>query len=148
MFASWFLRRVKASPAPAFNIDEEYDLQVAVNQLIEKQLVQSVHDVSDGGLFITLAESALPSGLGFEVATMDDYRTDAFLFGESQSRVVVSVSPENQAEFQKILGGELKTTHALLGKVTLGGFVVDGQEVISTAEAKDLYDNSLGRLMS
>jgi phosphoribosylformylglycinamidine synthase subunit PurL len=139
---------VKASPAPAFDLEDEFSLQQAVGSLISSGLVQSVHDVSDGGLFIALAESALPRGLGFEVVTMDDYRKDAFLFGESQSRVVVSVSPEKQAEFQKFVGEELKTVHSLLGKVTSGGFVVDREIVISTSEAKDLYDNSLGKLMN
>lgn len=141
-------RGVKASPAPVFDLDEEHTLQAAVSKLIGDKLVQSVHDVSDGGLFIALAESALPRGLGFDIATMGDYRKDAFLFGESQSRVVVSVSPEKQAAFQKTLGGELKTAHALLGKVTGEGFIVDNQLVIPTTEAKDLYDNSLGKLMS
>ncbi len=141
-------RGVKASPAPAFDLEEEFNLQQAVGSLISSGLVQSVHDVSDGGLFIALAESALPRGLGFEVVTMYDYRKDAFLFGESQSRVVVSVSPDKQAEFQKFVGEKLKTVHALLGKVTSGGFVVDKESVISTSEAKDLYDNSLGKLMN
>lgn len=139
---------VKASPAPAFDLDEEFELQQAVAQLISKQLVESVHDVSDGGLMVALAESALPRGLGFEVATQSPYRADAFLFGEAQSRVLVSVSPNKQEEFQKVLGADLKITHALLGKVTKEGFVVDKQAVISTSEAKGLYDNSLGKIMS
>ncbi|HAK76507.1 MAG TPA: phosphoribosylformylglycinamidine synthase subunit PurL [Runella sp.] len=141
-------RGVKASPAPAFDLDEEFELQQAVAQLISNQLVESVHDVSDGGLMVALAESALPRGFGFEVATQTPYRADAFLFGEAQSRVLVSVSPDKQAEFQKVLGADLKITHALLGKVTKEGFVVDKQTVISGAEAKDLYDNSLGKIMS
>lgn len=141
-------RGVKASPAPAFDLDEEFELQQAVAQLISNQLVESVHDVSDGGLMVALAESALPRGFGFEVATQSPYRADAFLFGEAQSRVLVSVSPGKQAEFQKVLGADLKITHALLGKVTKEGFVVDKQTVISGAEAKDLYDNSLGKIMS
>ena len=141
-------RGVKASPAPAFDLDEEFELQQAVAQLISNQLVESVHDVSDGGLMVALAESALPRDFGFEVATQSPYRADAFLFGEAQSRVLVSVSPDKQAEFQKVLGADLKITHALLGKVTKEGFVVDKQTVISGAEAKDLYDNSLGKIMS
>ncbi|MFN3378045.1 MAG: AIR synthase related protein, partial [Runella zeae] len=141
-------RGVKASPAPAFDLDEEFALQQAVGTLIEKQLIQSAHDLSDGGLFVALAEAAMPRGLGFEITSMDDYRKDAFLFGEAQSRVLVSVSPEKQAEFQQIVGGTLKTPHALLGKVTTKGFVVDGQTIVTSEEAKDLYDNSLGKIMA
>ncbi len=141
-------RGIKASPAPAFDLDEEFALQQAVGTLIEKQLIQSAHDLSDGGLFVALAEAAMPRGLGFEITSMDDYRKDAFLFGEAQSRVLVSVSPGKQAEFQQIVGGTLKTPHALLGKVTAKGFVVDGQTIVTSEEAKDLYDNSLGKIMA
>ena len=140
--------KVKASPAPYFDMNTEFELQLATRQLIDSQLIMSCHDVSDGGLFVALAESALPRGLGFEVATDDNFRADAYLFGEAQSRVVVSVSLDKQGEFQKHLGADLKIPHALIGKVTKTDFIVDSQVIISTTEAQDLYDNSLGRLMS
>ncbi|MFN4147218.1 MAG: phosphoribosylformylglycinamidine synthase subunit PurL [Runella sp.] len=138
---------IKASPAPAFNLEEELELQKAVLKLIRGQMIQSAHDVSDGGLFVALAESAMPRGLGFEVVSMPGFRQDAFWFGESQSRVVVSVSPQKQGEFQKMIGGELKIPHVLLGKVAADGLKIDGQTWLSTSEAKDLYDNVLGQLM-
>ena len=141
-------RQVKESPAPAFDMEEEYMLHQAVKQLITQGLVQSVHDISDGGLFVALAESAMPRGLGFQIATDKNFRTDAYLFGEAQGRVLVSVKAAQQGEFQKYLGGELKVAHTLLGTVTAQGFVIDGQEVVDTAEAKDLYDNSIGKIMA
>src|SRR6201996_7208628 len=58
---------VEFSSAPHFDIEEEYALQQKVAELIAKKLVVSAHDVSEGGLFITLAESAFPRGLGFDV---------------------------------------------------------------------------------
>jgi phosphoribosylformylglycinamidine synthase subunit PurL len=141
-------RKVKESPAPAFDIEEEYTLHQAIKALIREGLVQSVHDVSDGGLFVALAESALPRGLGFNITTDSNFRKDAFLFGEAQSRVLVSVKPDQQAEFQKRLGGDLKIPHTLLGAVTPWDFVVDGQQVLSTRDAREMYDNSLGKLMA
>lgn len=141
-------RGIKAAPAPAFDLDEELALQKAIRHLIQAGLIQSAHDVSDGGLFVALAEAAMPRELGFDIAMMEGYRQDAFLFGESQSRIVVSVNPNQQGLFQKVLGGDLKIPHALLGSVTNKDFVVSGHTVITTAEAKELYDNSLGRLMS
>ncbi len=140
--------KVKASPAPHFDLETEFDLQAGVRSLIENKFINSCHDVSDGGLFVALSESALPRSLGFAVTTDDNYRTDAYLFGEAQSRVVVSVSVDKQGEFQKFVGATLKIPHALIGKVTQSDFVVDSQTIISTTEATDLYDNSLGRLMS
>jgi len=139
-------RGVKASPAPQFDIDEEAQVQNVVKALIQNQLIQSAHDVSDGGLFVTLAESALPRGLGFSVKSDRRFRKDAFLFGESQSRVVVSVYPENEAALEKLLL-ENNVSFERLGEVTASGFVVDGEEVLSTAEAKDGYENGLERAL-
>ena len=139
-------RGVKASPAPHFDIDQEAQVQNVVKDLIQNQLIQSAHDVSDGGLFVTLAESALPRNLGFSVKTDRRFRKDAFLFGESQSRVVVSVYPEHEARFEKALLGH-NVSFELLGAVTASGLVVDGDEVLSTAEAKDGYDNGLERAL-
>jgi phosphoribosylformylglycinamidine (FGAM) synthase-like enzyme len=87
-------RKVKGSPAPYFDLDEEYRVHQAVKTLIIEKLIQSAHDVSDGGLLVTLAESAMPRGLGFNINPDRGIRLDAFLFGESQGRVVVSVKAE------------------------------------------------------
>jgi phosphoribosylformylglycinamidine synthase subunit PurL len=140
-------RGVKQSPPPAFDLDEEYTLQQAVRQLIIDGVVASVHDLSDGGLFVALAESALYRSLGFEVSTDQNFRTDAYLFGEAQSRVLVSVRPDKHADFQRLLGQELKIPFTQLGTVTATDFVINGQTVISTAEAKHLYDNSLATIL-
>src|SRR5690606_20803641 len=75
--------KVKLSPSPYFNLDEEFALQAQIKDLIQSDLLQSAHDVSDGGLFITLLEAAMPNNLGFSVETDSDYRKDAYLFGES-----------------------------------------------------------------
>ncbi|CAG4992081.1 Phosphoribosylformylglycinamidine synthase subunit PurL [Dyadobacter sp. CECT 9275] len=141
-------RGVKKSPAPAFDLDEEFSVQAAIRKLILSGLVVSVHDVSDGGLFVALAESAMPSTLGFEVSTDTNFRKDAYLFGESQSRVLVSIKPENQGEFQRMLGADLKAPHALIGKVTGADLMIDGQTIISTSEAQDLFGTSLGKLFA
>src|SRR5690606_23128733 len=83
---------VKQSPAPYFDLEKEYHLQKVLMQIIEQQMIDSAHDVSDGGLFVTLAESGFFNNLGFDIKTDKNIRKDGFLFGESQSRVVVSVS--------------------------------------------------------
>ena len=137
-------RDVKESPAPAFEMDQELHLQAGIRALIENKMIESAHDVSDGGLFVALAESAMPRGLGFEIATdTDNYRLDAYLFGEAQSRVVVSIKLEKQGEFQVFVGANLKIPHALLGRVASINFVIDGQNILTTSEAKRLYDNAL-----
>jgi phosphoribosylformylglycinamidine synthase len=140
------VRKVEKSPAPHFDIEEEYALQQKVAALIAGRLVRSAHDVSEGGLFVALAESAFPRGLGFEVATSDAaIRPDAYWFGEAQSRVVVSVGASRVEEFLKALGG---FPAAQLGVVTGGDFVVDGADWGHVAGWKDKYDHSLENYMA
>src|SRR5690606_36599826 len=88
-----------ASPAPYFDMDKEYEMHQIVKELIQEKLNASAHDVSDGGLYIALLESATPNSFGFAIATDSEIRKDAFLFGEAQGRVIVSVKPENQRLF-------------------------------------------------
>ncbi len=74
--------------APHLDLDEEVAVQSAMLGLIRAGLVQSAHDVSDGGLAVCLAECAL-GGFGAEIElSADGLRLDAVLFGEAQSRIV------------------------------------------------------------
>ena len=139
-------RGIKASPAPAFALDEEYAVQQAVKDLITNRQITSAHDVSDGGLFITLAESAMAGNRGFSITTDAAIRVDAFLFGESQSRVVVSVKPDRQTEFETAVS-QTGVAFSRLGTVTDGPFMIDGETLLTVSDAKDLYDNALGNLM-
>ena len=140
--------KVKASPAPAFELEEEFKLQQSVKELIREQLISSAHDVADGGLFITLTESAFPRALGFEVKTNSNFRKDAFLFGESQSRVVVSVKAQQQKAFEEKLQ-QSGTAFTQLGSVTQeGNFVIDGENYFSCKEALDLSERVLPSYLS
>ncbi len=140
---------VKASPAPSFNLDEEYNLQQLIANLITQKLIQSAHDISDGGLFVALAESILSNdnnNLGFVIETNEkgkNVRLDAFLFGESQSRVVVSVSPAQEKAFVNLVASaNIMATN--LGEVTdLSNFVIDNQVVMTIAEARKLHEGTL-----
>ncbi|RIV23531.1 phosphoribosylformylglycinamidine synthase subunit PurL [Fibrisoma montanum] len=139
-------RKVKASPAPLFDFETEWRVQEAIKTMIRHGWIKSAHDVSDGGLFVALAESAMAGNKGFQIDTVDRYRTDAFLFGESQSRVVITVSPDKLHEVEGYFNeGQ---TFVRLGVVTAADFVINDQTILTSAEAKDLYDNSLGRIMA
>lgn len=137
---------IKASPAPSFDLDEEYKIQDAVKELIRKKLIASAHDVSEGGLFITLAESAMAGNLGFEVNSDKNFRKDAWLFGESQSRVAVSVSPSSHNAFLETIK-KTGVPFTAIGKVNEGMFIVDGDAYFHVKEAKEKYDNALGKLL-
>jgi phosphoribosylformylglycinamidine synthase len=133
---------VKASPVPHFDLDAEHKTQQAVSKLIQNNLILSAHDVSDGGLFVTLAESAMASDLGFEIKTDSNFRKDAFLFGESQSRVVVSISKNQQNDFENLLNKE-GLNFTALGTVSQKDFTVDGESLLGVNQAKGIYETSL-----
>ena len=137
---------VEFSPAPYFDLEEEVRLHGVLAGLIKKKLVRSAHDVSEGGLFVTLAESAFSRGLGFKVEARDPgIRKDAYWFGESQGRVVVSVSASQLAAFGAALG-DFPVEE--LGVVTDGLVRVDGMDWGSVGEWKALYENSLESCMA
>src|SRR5262245_8041849 len=97
------IQNVEFSPAPYFELEEEFSLQQKIAELINKKLIRSAHDISDGGLFITLCESGFSRELGFTLETKDGLREDAYLFGEGQSRAVVSVKPELIEKFENAM---------------------------------------------
>jgi phosphoribosylformylglycinamidine synthase len=137
---------IRYSPPPYFDLDEELRLQQIVSQLIKKHLIRSAHDVSDGGLFITLVESAMVNNIGFDISTDDEIRIDAFLFGESQSRVVVSVSPSRMDAFVDFMRVQ-DFPFLLLGHVTKGEMRVDDYSLGFIYDAKKVYLNTLEEIM-
>jgi len=140
--------RVEYSPAPHFDLEEEFTVQQAVLKLISEKLIQSAHDISEGGLFITLLESGFVAGLGFEVAQEDvSLRADAFWFGESQSRVVVSVSPSKQHAFETLLATS-GTQSVCLGNVKGADVVINGENWGAIAAWKTPYDDKIGSFFS
>lgn len=133
---------IAASPAPYFDMDKEYEMHQIVKELIQEKLIASAHDVSDGGLYIALLESAMPNSFGFAIATDSEIRKDAFLFGEAQGRVIVSVKPENQSLFVEKMAAS-STDFTYLGVVANSGNVVDDEMYDTTAHAKSIYDHVL-----
>ena len=138
---------VKESSAPKFDLDAEYDLQQTIIKLIRAGVIESAHDVADGGLFTTLLESSFTNNLGFEIVSSSEVREDAFLFGESPSRVVVSVSETGEDAFLDVLK-DCKTPFILLGHVTKGRIAVDDTNFGKIDEYKKIYNNSLAEKLN
>ena len=131
---------VEFSPAPAFDVDDEYAMQQVIADLIRKKIIQSAHDVSEGGLFTSLLESSYVQRLGFEVAQSDAaIRSDAFWFGESQSRVVVSVDPKNENDLISIMG-QSPVPFSKLGSVKGQMIDVNGENWGAVADWQVSYD--------
>jgi phosphoribosylformylglycinamidine synthase len=130
--------KITESPAPYFNLDEEYKIQKTVYELILKNLVNAVHDVSLGGLFTTLVEMGIPSHLGFDITSDAEVREDAFLFGESQGRIVVGVSSEQEEEFIDFMVLQ-KTPFSIIGHVTRGDMRIDDISYGNIRDIEKMY---------
>jgi phosphoribosylformylglycinamidine synthase len=139
--------KIKNTPPPKFDLNTAYDLNNVLLQLTGGQMVKSLHDVSDGGLFITLVESAMPNSFGFDITTAAEVRTDAFLFGEGQNRVVASVSPDKQQAFIDILIDN-NFPFSLLGHVTKSEIRIDDISFGFISDAKEKYDTALEKYLN
>ncbi|MFN4255655.1 MAG: phosphoribosylformylglycinamidine synthase subunit PurL [Saprospiraceae bacterium] len=148
--SSEYLREIHAvefSPCPHFDLEEEFAVQQTIRKALENKLLQSAHDVSDGGLLVNLLESAMPRGLGFAVESAKNLRKDAWLFGESQSRVVVTVRPEQAAALENLLQTEGVACEKI-GSVSGDSAVVDGENWGCVADWQRVYDNRLHEIMA
>ncbi len=146
--SSEYLRRVmniKYSPAPEFDLYEEFEIQRHIRKLIRKKLVRSAHDVSDGGLFTNLMESAIAGDIGFNVETVDTFRKDCFLFGEGQSRIVITIAPEHEDTLQNYLINN-NVSFTKLGEVFGEVAIIDDENFGSISDWKRIHEETLGKI--
>ena len=136
---------------PELDLEKEATLQRAMVTLIQAGLVGSVHDCADGGLAVSLAECALPKGVGLNVnLKAHDLPAEFVLFGEDASRVVLSCDAGNLARIQQV-AGDFGLFADLLGET--GGdrveIALDGNTMVSAtvAELGEVYENALERAL-
>ena len=132
---------IDESPVPYFNMEKELELHNVLTSLIKDEYLQSVHDISDGGLFVCLVESGIVNNLGFDIFTNHDFRQDAYLFGESQSRAVVTISADKKNKLEKFLKDKISFT--FLGQVTTGKIVIDDVDFGGINNLKDEYMSAI-----
>ena len=114
--------------------------------LINNYLIRSAHDVSDGGLFVSLAESSMPRDLGFDITSPAEIRKDAFLFGESQGRIIVSVTQSKETDFIDFMMN-MKVPFSALGHVTKGELRIDDLSFGFISDIKKSYFSSLDKIL-
>ncbi|MFH1240404.1 MAG: phosphoribosylformylglycinamidine synthase subunit PurL [Candidatus Diapherotrites archaeon] len=132
------LNKTIGKSVPKLNAEKAKKLYNAISKASDSELIESMHDCSEGGLAVALAEMAFASDLGCEVkinkipinGTID--REDYILFSESNSRFIAEVKQENEKEFEKLLSGNV---FAKIGRVTnskkmiVKGF--DGKDILN-----------------
>ncbi|HQW06758.1 MAG TPA: phosphoribosylformylglycinamidine synthase subunit PurL [Flavobacteriales bacterium] len=137
---------VERSPAPYFDLEEERRLHTMLLILIRKGLINAAHDISEGGLWTTLVEMALPRGLGFDVITDSEIRPDAFLFGEAQGRAIVTVNEDEEIDFLDLMRVS-RIPFVLLGHVTKGKLMVDDLPFGTIEDARKVYEEAIPNAM-
>jgi phosphoribosylformylglycinamidine (FGAM) synthase-like enzyme len=116
----------------------EKKIQAFTLKMIQKGLVQSAHDTAEGGIAVALAESCISGKLGAEIQLTEELRTDVNLFSESQSRIILSVSPEH-AEKIKEMAKKQEVPIKEIGKVK-------GQELSITHNGKTVISQPITKL--
>jgi phosphoribosylformylglycinamidine synthase len=133
----------KIGPPPHVDLAHEIKVQNAVRDLIREGLVQSAHDCSEGGLAIALAESCFnPDRLfGADIAlNAGDTPATTVLFNESQSRIIISVTPENLDKTIAMLR-ERDVSFRQLGKVGGDELQIRINEQTFRWRVADIYDD-------
>ena len=126
-------------------MDKEVAVQEMCRELISLNVIRSAHDCSDGGLAIALAESAIAGGLGFSGDFKIHGRWDAGLFGEAQSRIIVSLGQEKVSMF-KTLCDRNKVNFCHLGDVTGGKFKINEIINLDMSLLHEKWSESLGSI--
>ena len=136
-----------AQAAPPVDLAVEKKNGDFVRGLIEAGRVDTVHDVSDGGLLVAIAEMSLPRGIGASVGLAGQAEAIPFWFGEDQARYVIA-APFAQAEKIVAEARAAGITVAELGKT--GGDVIklDGKAGIGVASLKDGFEGWFPGFMS
>jgi phosphoribosylformylglycinamidine synthase len=146
------LHNITAGAPPVVNLAAEKLLIEFLVACAAENLLRSAHDVSDGGLAVTLAESCFASdGLSAEISLNSHKPAEVTLFGERGARAIVSVSPEKLARFRS-LAREYELGIHDIGRVTRGDFQikVNGRDAISAPcnKLREAWSGSFPALMA
>jgi phosphoribosylformylglycinamidine synthase len=128
---------VKGQP-PRIDLEEEKRLQELVLKLIDEGLIKSSHDISEGGFAAALVESAIAGKKGAKISLQTSLRADIELFSESQSRALITASPEKVDEVLKI-AYEYQVPAQKVG-------VVEGKDIVIDVNGKRIIDLPLEAL--
>ena len=136
---------------PQLSLETEIALYRVILKAANERLLCSCHDLSEGGFAVALAESILkqPHSLGTDIANMDwanNLRADSALFGETQSRVIISVKPKNSKKFES-LAKQFSVPCFKIGKVTKSGLKIGKWIELTSEKIEKTYYEAIERRM-
>jgi len=139
-----------AGDSPKINLDVEKRLHDSLLSLIGKKLINSAHDVSEGGIISALAECCIMDReklIGAEVNIPIKTREDFTLFSESQSRIIVSIDPKSKEKFENSVK-EKGQAFTFLGSTGGDKFIINNKINFELNFLSDIYYNTISRIMN
>ncbi len=132
--------------SPSIDLKFEKELINCILELIDKKVINSAHDISEGGLAIALAEKSISSnGIGCDIQL--DKGDVGALFSESQSRIIISISSDKIDELKNI-ANNYNIPLNYLGTTTQETFTIQNYLTTSYTELKDVYENAISKIMN
>jgi len=143
------IQQTVAGTPPHIDFSLEKQVQRACRDGIKQGLVNSAHDCAEGGIAIALAECCLSGNLGVKVTLSPghDQRWDECLFGEGTSCILVSVSPENQQQWEAWLQQQLGNSWQRIGEVTGDTLTINSSLVVSLEEMRETTEGAIEALI-
>lgn len=137
-----------AGAPPSVDLSTELKHGDIVRRLITAQKVSAVHDVSDGGLLVAIADMAIASGLGAELrAAPDDIAAEAYWFGEDQARYVVTVPAENKdAVLTELQTAQIPANE--IGVVSGSDLIIEGADSLAITQLTERFEAYLPNLLA
>ncbi len=116
---------LKKGPPPSIILDDEKKNSFVVRELINQNLANAVHDISDGGIALALAEMCIAGKIGAKINTNRAFEDRIkFLFGEDQSRYIIEVNRNNLEQVKKLLA-QNKIDHLEIGNTQKESLEID-----------------------
>ena len=138
----------EGTDSPEFNLENEVKLHKAITDLNKNKLITSAHDISEGGLLVTLCEMSFNNrNLGFKIDLDRSNRLDYQLFSESQSRVVVTVKDANKEKFEKLCK-DANQEFQKLGIVIYKYIKINREISADITALKEQYESSLANKLT
>ena len=137
-------------PVPEIDLQFEKQVQDTVREAIKSGIIKSAHDCADGGLAVALAECCISdkeNSIGAEIHINDDLRADCLLFGETQSRIIVSVDKNNGEKLVELCVKNNIPISAI-GKVGGDRLTINNIVNLPLSDMLPAYYDSLGKLMA
>ena len=130
---------------PSIDLDLEAAVQRACRKAVAQDILNSAHDCSDGGLAVALAESCIAGNIGFTASFAMSGRWDAALFGETESRIVVSLPEDRLTQLEKTMLRRRSVPSVALGRVGGSRLSLGSTIDLDLSDADDAWNGGLER---